>query len=68
MRNVDTLTRTLTVVGKRQRLREIPLRNDVLEHLIKYRNEEEANSFLKKRETLLVRKRSSQMHRDAVKL
>lgn len=65
--HVDQLTAQLTVRGKGGKLREVPLRRDVLEHLQNYVRGERAASKYAASPKLLVSQRAPRMHRDAVR-
>ncbi|MCP1143658.1 tyrosine-type recombinase/integrase [Lysinibacillus endophyticus] len=65
--DVDQLTSHLTVRGKGGKIREIPLRKDVLEAIQVYMRGERGNSKFPKSPFLLVSQRAEKMHRDAVR-
>lgn len=65
--DVDQLTSHLTVWGKGGKIREIPLRKDVLEVMKQYlKNERSQNKFVYS-PYLLLSQRAEKMHRDAVR-
>lgn len=65
--DVDTLTATLVVRGKGGKVREISLRQDVLQLIKQYQQEERLQSKFHESKYLLVSQRSEKMHRDAVR-
>lgn len=65
--DVDQLTSHLTVRGKGGKIREIPLRRDVLEIMKQYLKEERSHSKFADSSYLLLSQRSEKMHRDAVR-
>ncbi|WP_108668941.1 tyrosine-type recombinase/integrase [Peribacillus acanthi] len=65
--DIDALTATLTVRGKGGKVREISLRQDVLQLIKQYQKEERAKSRFRESEYLLISQRSVKMHRDAVR-
>lgn len=65
--DIDQLTLHLTVRGKGGKIREIPLRKDVLEVMKKYLKEERCHSKFADSPYLLLSQRSEKMHRDAVR-
>lgn len=65
--DVDQLTSHLTVRGKGGKIREIPLRKDVLEIMNQYLKEERSYSKFADSSNLLLSQRSEKMHRDAVR-
>ncbi|QSB12304.1 tyrosine-type recombinase/integrase [Lysinibacillus fusiformis] len=65
--DVDQLTAQLTVRGKGGKLREVPLRKDVLEALQQYQKGERASSKHSQSLYLLVSQRAERMHRDAAR-
>lgn len=65
--HIDHLGAQLTVRGKGGKLREVPLRRDVLEQVQSYIRGERAASKHSASETLLLSQRASKMHRDGVR-
>jgi integrase/recombinase XerD len=65
--DIDTLTNSLTVRGKGGKVREISLRQDVLQLIKQYQQGERMQSRFNESEYLLVSQRSKKMHRDAVR-
>lgn len=65
--DIDSLTATLTVHGKGGKVREISLRQDVLQLIKQYQQGERMKSPFYESEYLLVSQRASKMHRDAVR-
>ena len=65
--HIDQLTAQLTVRGKGGKVREVPLRRDVLEHLQSYVRGERAASKHVASPKLLVSQRAPKLHRDAVR-
>lgn len=65
--HIDHLTAQLMVLGKGGKLREVPLRRDVLEQLQSYVKGERAASKHAASPKLLLSQRVPQMHRDAVR-
>jgi integrase/recombinase XerD len=65
--DMDLLTATLTVRGKGGKVREISLRQDVLQLVKQYQQGERLDSRFRDSEYLLVSQRSEKMHRDAVR-
>ncbi|WP_342533878.1 tyrosine-type recombinase/integrase [Lysinibacillus sp. FSL K6-0057] len=65
--DIDQLTAQLTVKGKGGKLREIPMRKDVLEALKQYLQGERVTSKFSDSPYLLVSQRSEKLHRDAVR-
>jgi integrase/recombinase XerD len=65
--DIDPLTATLKVRGKGGKVREISLRQDVLQLIKQYQQEERAKSRFQDSEYLLVSQRTEKMHRDAVR-
>jgi integrase/recombinase XerD len=65
--DIDTLTNSLTVRGKGGKVREISLRQDVLQLIKQYQQGERLKSRFCESEYLLVSQRSEKMHRDAVR-
>lgn len=65
--DLDRLTGTLTVQGKGNSVREISLRQDVLELVNAYLKEERMQSKFTESDYLLVSQRSPKMHRDSVR-
>lgn len=65
--DVDQLTSHLTVRGKGGKIREIPLRKDVLEAIQVYVRGERGSSKFPESTYLLVSQRAEKMHRDAVR-
>lgn len=67
IKDIDLLTSTLTVRGKGGKVREISLRQDVLDLFRQYLQSERKESKFNESEYLLLSQRASQMHRDAVR-
>lgn len=65
--DVDQLTSHLTVRGKGGKMREIPLRKDVLESIQVYLRGERGNGKFPESPFLLMSQRSEKMHRDTVR-
>lgn len=65
--DVDSLACTLTVRGKGGKVREIGLRNDVLELMQTYQTSERQASRFRDSDYLLVSQRAEKLHRDAVR-
>lgn len=65
--DIDQLTATLTIRGKGGKVREVSLRQDVLQLIKQYQKEERAISKFQESEYLLVSQRANKMHRDAVR-
>lgn len=65
--DVDQLTASLKVRGKGGKLREVPLRQDVLEKIQVYIRGERGNSHFAESPTFLVSQRATKMHRDSVR-
>ena len=65
--DIDSLTATLTVHGKGGKVREISLRQDVLQLIKQYQLGERKESRFYDSEYLLVSQRANKMHRDAVR-
>ncbi|MEK4530521.1 tyrosine-type recombinase/integrase [Solibacillus sp. FSL K6-1554] len=65
--DVDQLTSHLTVRGKGGKVREIPLRKDVLEVMKQYIKGERMQSKFADSPYLLLSQRAEKMHRDAVR-
>jgi integrase/recombinase XerD len=65
--DIDQLTATLTIRGKGGKVREVSLRQDVLQLIKQYRKEERATSRFQESEFLLVSQRVNKLHRDAVR-
>ncbi|MEL4024034.1 tyrosine-type recombinase/integrase [Lysinibacillus endophyticus] len=65
--DVDQLTSHLTVRGKGGKIREIPLRKDVLEAIHVYLRGERGNGKFPESPFLLVSQRAEKMHRDSVR-
>lgn len=65
--DIDSLTYTLMVRGKGGKVREIGIRNDLMELIKAYQTGERKNSRFHDSEYLLVSQRSKKMHRDAVR-
>ncbi|MED0665951.1 tyrosine-type recombinase/integrase [Bacillus badius] len=65
--DIDPLTSTLTVRGKGGKVREIGIRNDLMELIKKYQAGERRTSKFPYSEYLLTSQRSKKMHRDAVR-
>ncbi|MEK4712050.1 tyrosine-type recombinase/integrase [Sporosarcina sp. FSL K6-5500] len=64
--DIDQIGAVLTVTGK-GKLREVPLRQDVLEHLQTYQKGERANHKHNDSPSLLLSQRAPKMHRDSVR-
>lgn len=67
MAHIDQLTNHLKVIGKGGKIRDVPLRSDVLEVLQNYIKDERASSRFASSEYLLVSQRTEKMHRDTVR-
>lgn len=67
LQDIDELMSTIQVVGKRQKLREIPLRNEVLTCIKAYLKEERNQHPHRESPYLLLSQRAPKMHRDAVR-
>lgn len=67
LNDIDLLTRTLKVKGKRQKIREIPIRKDVGELIKAYITNERMKSPYVASDYLLLSQRAPKMHRDAVR-
>lgn len=65
--DIDSLTATLIVHGKGGKVREISLRQDVLQLVKQYQSGERRKSNYFDSEYLLVSQRANKMHRDAVR-
>ena len=65
--DIDHLTAILTIKGKGGKIREISLRQDVLQLMKQYIKEERAESRFQDSEYLLVSQRAKKMHRDGVR-
>ncbi|WP_433744955.1 tyrosine-type recombinase/integrase [Falsibacillus pallidus] len=65
--DIDVLTSALTVRGKGGKIREISLRQDVLQLKKQYQQGERVQSRFQDSEYLLVSQRAKKMHRDAVR-
>jgi len=65
--DIDHLTATLTIKGKGGKIREISLRQDVIQLMKQYIKEERAQSRFRDSEYLLVSQRAKKMHRDGVR-
>lgn len=65
--DIDSLTAALTVYGKGGKVREISLRQDVLQLVKEYQLGERRESNYCDSEYLLVSQRANKMHRDAVR-
>jgi len=65
--DIDALTFTLMVRGKGGKVREIGIRNDVMELIKEYQVGERKASRFHESDYLLVSQRSGKMHRDAVR-
>lgn len=65
--DIDTLTQTFVVRGKGGKVREIGLRQDVLDQLARYRTTERAMSRFVDSPYVFVSERAAQMHRDTVR-
>ncbi|MBG9550260.1 tyrosine-type recombinase/integrase [Cytobacillus firmus] len=64
---IDVLAATLTVRGKGGKIREISLRQDVLQLIKSYQQEDRKESKFCESEYLLVSQRYRKLHRDAVR-
>lgn len=67
LKDIDYLTSNLKVIGKGGKRREIGLREDVLQLVRTYRQEERSESVFHESAYLLVSQRAEKMHRDAVR-
>ncbi|MFJ8263021.1 tyrosine-type recombinase/integrase [Rummeliibacillus sp. NPDC094406] len=67
LENIDLLTATLTVRGKGGKVREISLRQDVIQLIKEYQLGERKQSRFCKSEYLLVSQRAEKVHRDAIR-
>jgi len=65
--DIDQLTSTLMIRGKGGKVREVSLRQDVLQLIKQYQKEERINSRFQESEYLLVSQRANKMHRDSVR-
>ena len=65
--DIDSLTSTLTVRGKGGKVREIGIRNDLMELIKSYQASERNDSKYNDSEYLFVSQRNKKMHRDAVR-
>lgn len=65
--DIDQLTSQLTIKGKGGKIRNIPLRKDVLEILQSYLHGDRKKSKFNSSNYLLVSQRAEKMHRDAVR-
>lgn len=65
--DIDTLTSILVIRGKGGKVREISLRQDVIQLIKQYMGGERKESKFNESEYLLVSQRSKKMHRDAVR-
>lgn len=65
--DIDFLTCTLTIRGKGGKVREVSLRNDVIDLIRQYNSDERQKSRFKESEHLLVSQRAPKVHRDAVR-
>jgi len=65
--DIDYLASTLTVRGKGGKIREISLRQDVVQLIRSYVKEERLKSKFKDSEYLLLSQRAPKVHRDAVR-
>ena len=65
--DVDQLTASLKVRGKGGKLREVPLRQDVIEKFQLYLKGERGSSKFPESPSLLVSQRASNLHRDSVR-
>lgn len=65
--DIDSLTATLTVRGKGGKVREISLRQDVLQLIKQFQLGERRKSRFCESKYLLVSQRANKMHRDAVR-
>jgi len=66
-KDIDGLTQTLTVRGKGGKVREISLRQDVMQLIQKYKTGERAKSNFKDSDYLLLSQRAAKLHRDTVR-
>ncbi len=66
-KDVDFLTSTLTVRGKGGKIREISLRQDVVDLMREYLQGDRKKSNFSESEYLLLSQRAPKMHRDAVR-
>lgn len=65
--DIDLLTASLTIRGKGGKLREVSLRNDVVELIKSYVKTERARNRYCNSNYLLISQRAKKMHRDAVR-
>lgn len=65
--DIDVLTATLMIRGKGGKVREISLRQDLVQLIKEYQIGERQESRFRESEYLLVSQRSKKMHRDAVR-
>lgn len=65
--DVDLLTATLLIHGKGNKVREMSLRQDVIQLIKEYQQGERKQSPFSEGEYLLVSQRAEKMHRDAVR-
>nr|WP_315899439.1 tyrosine-type recombinase/integrase [Priestia flexa] len=65
--DIDFLTAVLLVRGKGGKLREISLRQDVIQLIKQYQQGERSKSRFRESEYLLVSQRAPKMHRDAIR-
>lgn len=65
--DIDPISSTITIRGKGGKVREISLRQDVLNLIKQYRSDERAVSKYQESEHLLVSQRAQKLHRDAVR-
>ncbi|WP_420830450.1 tyrosine-type recombinase/integrase [Bacillus piscicola] len=65
-RDIDRLTGTLQVTGKGGKIRELPLRADVLEQIESYVRGERRESRFAESSYLLLSQRAAKLHRDTV--
>ncbi|TYO95506.1 tyrosine-type recombinase/integrase [Desulfallas thermosapovorans] len=66
IKDIDFVLNTLLVRGKGNKLREIPLKQELAEKIKAYLRGERATSKFAKSEYLLVSQRSEKLHRDAI--
>ncbi len=66
VRDIDFLLNTLTVRGKGEKLREVPIKESLIEITKEYLKKDRAENKFSDSEYLLVSQRAKKMHRDAV--
>lgn len=65
--DINYLTNTLLIRGKGGKLREVPLRSDVLESIQKYILGERCTTKFTASEYLLISQRADKLHRDTIR-